>query len=213
MSGFVYVWFDRKKKRYYVGSHWGSEDDGYICSSTWMKRAYFRRPQDFKRKIIKKIFTNKGDMFSEEQRYLDMIKPEERKIRYYNINLKWQHWSNNPNIALSVKEKISNSQKGNKYCLGRKLSKETKKKMSLSHKGCKLSEEHKKKIGLKSKGRIPWNKGCKLSKEQKKKMGLNAPWNKGLKGVYKQSEETKKKHSESAIKQWQRQKTINKTKT
>ena len=31
--GFVYIWFDRKHKRYYIGCHWGHEDDGYVCSS------------------------------------------------------------------------------------------------------------------------------------------------------------------------------------
>jgi len=28
--GFVYIWFDRKHKRYYIDSHWGKEDDSYI---------------------------------------------------------------------------------------------------------------------------------------------------------------------------------------
>ena len=40
--GFVYIWYDRKHKRYYIGSHWGSEDDGYICSSTHMNHAFNR---------------------------------------------------------------------------------------------------------------------------------------------------------------------------
>ena len=52
--GFVYLQFDRKHKRYYVGCHWGTVDDGYICSSNWMRDTYNRRPQDFKRRILKK---------------------------------------------------------------------------------------------------------------------------------------------------------------
>jgi hypothetical protein len=51
--GFVYIWFDRKHKRFYIGCHWGKENDGYVCSSPWMKQAYKHRPQDFKRKILK----------------------------------------------------------------------------------------------------------------------------------------------------------------
>lgn len=31
--GFVYIWFDKKKNMFYIGSHWGHEQDGYICSS------------------------------------------------------------------------------------------------------------------------------------------------------------------------------------
>ena len=51
--GFVYIWFDKKHRRYYVGCHWGNEYDGYVCSSSWMNQAYRIRPQDFKRRIIK----------------------------------------------------------------------------------------------------------------------------------------------------------------
>lgn len=91
--GFIYLWYDRKHKRYYVGCHWGREDDRYICSSSWMMQAYKHRPYDFKRRIIKRIYTSKQDMLIAEQRYLDMIKPEERKIRYYNLNLNWKHWN------------------------------------------------------------------------------------------------------------------------
>ena len=53
--GFVYIWRDRKHKRYYVGSHWGTETDQYICSSSWMKNAYKRRPQDFKRRVVARV--------------------------------------------------------------------------------------------------------------------------------------------------------------
>lgn len=35
--GFVYIWFDRKHHRFYIGCHWGHEEDGYICSSNWMR--------------------------------------------------------------------------------------------------------------------------------------------------------------------------------
>jgi hypothetical protein len=60
--GFVYIWYDKKHKRYYVGSHWGHENDGYVCSSTWMMKAYKIRPDDFKRKIIKKIYTSRKEL-------------------------------------------------------------------------------------------------------------------------------------------------------
>ena len=55
MYGFVYIWRDKKHNRFYIGSHWGTIDDGYVCSSTWMKRSYLRRPGDFKRKIISMV--------------------------------------------------------------------------------------------------------------------------------------------------------------
>lgn len=85
MYGFVYIWYDKKHKRYYVGSHKGSFDDGYICSSSWMNKAYKRRPKDFKRRILSIITTNRTDLLAEEQKYLDMIQDTELGKKYYNL--------------------------------------------------------------------------------------------------------------------------------
>ena len=111
MSGFVYLWFDRKHKRYYVGSHWGEENDGYICSSRWMRNAMRRRIMDFKRRIIARIETSRADLFVEEQRWLDMIKPEEIKKRYYNLMRRSQHWRSDEENAKTVMQKISEGTK------------------------------------------------------------------------------------------------------
>lgn len=27
--GFIYIWFDKKKRRFYIGCHWGHENDNY----------------------------------------------------------------------------------------------------------------------------------------------------------------------------------------
>lgn len=110
--GFVYIWYDRKHKRYYIGSHWGYEDDGYICSSRWMKQAYKHRPHDFRRRIITKIYTNRDDLFTEEHKWLQQIKPEELKgHRYYNLrNHRFRHWMANKN-QVTIREKISKATK------------------------------------------------------------------------------------------------------
>lgn len=52
MEAFVYCWTDHKTNKLYVGSHKGSTDDGYICSSKIMKEEYKKRPNDFTRQII-----------------------------------------------------------------------------------------------------------------------------------------------------------------
>jgi len=110
--GFVYLWFDKKHKRYYVGCHWGTENDGYICSSKWMKQGYKHRPTDFKRRILKRVYTNREELLEAEYHYLKMIKPEELRKRYYNIrNHHWGHWSANPDTR-SIREKISKSKIG-----------------------------------------------------------------------------------------------------
>lgn len=146
--GFIYIWFDRKHKRYYVGSHWGTEDDGYVCSSQWMKRAKDRRPDDFRRKIIKRGFTDKSSLLAEESRFLKMMKPEELKIRYYNLKTgDTNHWTAlYPEEVKTIKQKISHRTKEvmnspevrakmetvYERARGSKLSEETKLKMSKS---------------------------------------------------------------------------------
>jgi len=107
--GFVYIWYDVKKKRFYIGCHWGYEGDGYICSSSNMKKAYKRRPEDFKGpRILKKVYTNKKDLLEEEYYWLSMIKKEELGRRYYNLhNHHYGHWSSDEYKAQKVRKKIS----------------------------------------------------------------------------------------------------------
>ena len=108
--GFVYIWFDRKHKRYYVGSHWGTEDDGYICSSSWMKRAYKLRHQDFRRRIIARVTTSRQDLLLEENRWLQMIDDDELGSRFYNLTKHLNgHWSSDQEKRSSVGNEISRS--------------------------------------------------------------------------------------------------------
>lgn len=141
--GFVYIWYDVKHKRYYVGCHWGTIHDGYICSSNWMRDAYNRRPQDFRRRILITDLSRE-QMYIEEQRYLDMIKPEEKKIRYYNLNLKnTKPWHMIESSNKSVGQKISEANKGKSTG---PCSEETKAKISKANSGRVFSEEHKEKL-------------------------------------------------------------------
>jgi hypothetical protein len=174
-SGFVYIWYDKKHKRYYVGAHWGYHNDGYICSSSWMKQAYKRRPKDFKRKILVKNITSTQKMFEEEQRWLSLIKKEELGIRYYNLNIEWKHWSGK-DIKESVGQKIS------KKMTGKTLPEETKRKISQSLKGKTKTAEHSNNV---SKSLI----GKKVSEESKEK---NRTWHLGKKPTKETIEKRKK---------------------
>lgn len=51
-ESFVYCWTDHKTGMLYVGSHKGTVDDGYVCSSKWMREQYATRPEDFTRHIV-----------------------------------------------------------------------------------------------------------------------------------------------------------------
>ncbi len=160
--GFVYIWYDKKHKRYYVGCHWGTIDDGYICSSRWMRKSYNRRQYDFKRRIIKSNLSRE-QMYIEEQRYLDMMKPEEKKIRYYNIQTNNGNlWHKYPDSVKTIGQKISHSKKGKsngpcspekaakissaKKAKNRKFTEEHKEKLRQAKLGKKLSPEHREKV-------------------------------------------------------------------
>jgi hypothetical protein len=152
--GFVYIWFDKKHKRYYIGCHWGTETDGYICSSNWMRDAYKRRPEDFKRRILKTELTRE-QMYIEEQRYFGMIKEEEIKIKYYNLSLSSKDpWHKHPLKNKSIGAKISAAKKGKSAgpCSPEKAKaiSEAKKKAFAERGG--MSEEHKEALrGIKKK--------------------------------------------------------------
>ena len=103
--GFVYIWRDKKRKMYYIGSHWGTVDDGYICSSNRMRDAYRRRPEDFKRRILSKIYTDRKELFLIEDKWLKLVK---NKDKYYNMNFNvFYHWASDPNVTKSVQQKLS----------------------------------------------------------------------------------------------------------
>jgi len=71
------------------------------------------------------------------------------------------------NHSEETKKKISLFHKGNKYCLGRAQSQETKQKISEANKGRSFSEEQKKQVSIRSIG----NKHASISVEQWNKDG------------------------------------------
>ncbi len=84
MQYFLYVWFDKCRKMFYVGMHEGHPGDGYISSSRWFNGEYQYRPNDFKRKILKS-FNDRKDARKEEARFLRMIKESDFGKKYYNL--------------------------------------------------------------------------------------------------------------------------------
>lgn len=84
-TGFIYIWRDNKRKKYYIGSHLGNPEDGYVGSNKRLQTAFRSRPHTFSRKILEMYeeITSK-DLLVREQLWLSMIKPEELTVRYYN---------------------------------------------------------------------------------------------------------------------------------
>lgn len=84
-SGFVYLWYDKKRKKFYLGSHLGLPTDGYTGSNRRFKSAYKSRPESFKRRILEYFdsITSK-ELLEKEQKWLNLIKPQHLSSKYYN---------------------------------------------------------------------------------------------------------------------------------
>lgn len=137
--GFIYIWFDKKNKRYYIGRRWGNINDGYICSSQWMKSAIKSRPNDFKRKILKTNISSKQELRKEEYKYLSLIESHEFGTKYYNLKnnaLGYRPKETYNGHTEETKQKISKTKKQNptKYWQGKRRSEETKQKISKTKK-------------------------------------------------------------------------------
>lgn len=195
--GFIYIWYDRKRKMFYLGSHWGTENDGYICSSNRMRDAYRRRPNDFKRKIIQKNIS-RDILSNEEHKWLQMIPDVELGKKYYNLRKhKWGHWSTDISLNLSVQEKIKATlakpevrEKIGAANRGRVKSEEEILKIKKARSKQVFTIETREKMSQSSKGTLNPFYGKKHSKETRSAMSEKAK-------KRKHSEETRKKMSES----------------
>ena len=52
MESFAYTWTNTKTNQLYIGSHKGTPDDGYVCSSKPMLEDYMRDRSVFSRQIV-----------------------------------------------------------------------------------------------------------------------------------------------------------------
>lgn len=86
MTGFVYLWLDAKRKKYYLGSHMGPPDDGYTGSNKRFLSAYKSRPHTFKRRILESHDTiSSAELRAREQKWLNLIEEHElHGQKYYN---------------------------------------------------------------------------------------------------------------------------------
>jgi hypothetical protein len=114
MTGFVYKWIDSSNDMYYIGSHKGTVDDGYIGSGVHFNRAYSKRPEMFSREIL---YT--GEHYLElEEFILEELDAANDNMSY---NLKntaiggWLHTHKNKDVRNKRAAAISKSKKGKTY--------------------------------------------------------------------------------------------------
>ena len=173
-NSFIYIWNDTLLNKYYIGSHIGNIQDGYLFSGIDIKKEYNQRPQDFNREIlsyhlikeykeirdiereylIKYDVENKNEFYnrtnesyggyhkkSVEKRLLDidenglnafqraakkMVETRKSKNSYKTAKIKEFKTKNNGDFN-TIKEKISNTLKGNLWINKDELTKYIKK--------------------------------------------------------------------------------------
>lgn len=161
-------------------------------------KAYKRRPNDFRRRILEKVYTNRKDTFIAEEKYLDSIKPHEFGKKYYNLKNIKGHWSTDDSKRLSINEKISASHKNDpnwgKWNKGKKVHNEQSK-QKLREANKKQFEDQQQIEMRKQKSKELWSDPVYLEKQQKARSKT---------GFYKgntkpHSEETKRRISKQKM--------------
>lgn len=141
----------------YVGSHKGSTDDGYICSSKYMLEEYNKRPEDFSRQIVAE--GSWSDIRKLESKILQSVHAatnEEFYNKHNNDGLYFEGWKKGE-MTLEHRQKLSDAKKGKKLSeshrqnilnnrVGKKNSPEHKAALIASRVGSKHSEETKQKM-------------------------------------------------------------------
>lgn len=162
-TGFVYLWYDTKRKWFYIGSHMGTLDDGYIGSNTRLQRAYKKRPETFKRRVLVFYYgEDSKELHTLEQKYLDMIKHEELHLKENLTNNTTRYYNIKPNaaglsgrVASQLKKEWWDSQESENWRseLSRRFSKNNPSKP----------------------GNVPWNKGIKAPQISAARKGKPSP--------------------------------------
>lgn len=120
--GFVYRWSDSSNGKYYIGSHRGDINDGYIGSGYYFKKAYKKRKECFSREIL-----YIGKDYIELEEFILQELDCKNDINSYNLTNSARGVSMQSEES---KRKISKSKKGNTF-----FSKEHRQKLSLAKKG------------------------------------------------------------------------------
>lgn len=149
MIHFVYIWLDKTRKMFYIGSHSGELEDGYLSSSRWLSGEIRYRPLDFKRRVIK-VCVSREEAIQLEYDLISKILDGEFGTKYYNIK------SGRKKGCVAWNKGGTSKRKGVPllYHRGR----------SSWNKGIPMSDEAKQNLSAKNKGKEAWNKGVHNSK-------------------------------------------------
>ena len=106
--GFVYRWHDASNGKFYIGSHKGTPDDGYLGGGVLFRRSYAKRPDSFIRDIM-----YIGEHYRDyEQMILDYEDAANNNLFYNLVNCAWGGSPKGVPKKESTKKKMSEAAKG-----------------------------------------------------------------------------------------------------
>jgi hypothetical protein len=180
MEAFVYSWTNTATNQLYIGSHKGTPDDGYVCSSKVMLEDYMRDRTVFTRQII--ATGSYEDMRAFEATLLNAVDAKKDPQFYNQSNGNGDFYLKRQ--TLGARRKISEAKKGKP--------RPDLVEMNRARRG------EKRVVEFDRTGEKNGMFGKKHSEESKKKMSMNS------KGKNRQpkSEETKEKMRQAALRRW-----------
>lgn len=135
MIGFVYLWINKVNGKKYVGAHCGCEDDGYVGSGTYFKKAVAKYGIGvFERTILHREYESVENIYRKEFEIINELNAV-FSTEYYNLSNFDPKYTG---CARGVKTRIISDEtreKIRKLRLGTRATEETKKKMSKTRKG------------------------------------------------------------------------------
>lgn len=179
---FVYTLHDKLVNKTYVGMHVGTLDDGYICSSKPVLKAYRERKTDFTRRIVcigtkeycadievalqREYLKDKETCYNQQVTRLIIIPPEKMAERNRKAGIAISAAQKGKKLPPERREKavaaLIQARKKMKSKKGIKLSDATRLKMSVSKKGKpgirighKATEETREKLRVSHLGYVP----------------------------------------------------------
>lgn len=162
-TGIVYRWINIENQKWYIGSHFGRLDDGYISSGKIFLAAYKKHQN----KMMRQILYIGPDCRKAEEFYLILLDAARDRQSYNMKNTAFGGGVPVENLSAETRNKISEALRRRKR---KPLTQEQREKISATLTGRKLPEELKQKYSEIRKGDKNSFYGKKHTDESKEKM-------------------------------------------